>query len=131
MFDELHILCPNRIYPEKSGAYLRTFNIAKLVSEKFNKTCIFAVNENVAYNGKVDGIHLIQGKKYLDVIDKMDYYSRGIFSRDFSFKSLDRAFYNKNDVLFQIEDPLFYNLLKKKGIKKYVLDEHNVCWKLL
>jgi hypothetical protein len=131
MFDDLHILYPNRIYPEKSGGYLRTFNIAKLASEKFSKTCIFAVNENVTYNGEVDGIHLIQGEKYSNVIDKIDYYSRGIFSRDFSFKSPDRAFYNKNNVLFQIEDPLFYNLLKKKGIKKYVLDEHNVCWKLL
>jgi glycosyltransferase involved in cell wall biosynthesis len=131
MFDELHILYPSRIYPEKSGGYLRTFNIARLVSEKFSKTYILAMDENIEYNGEVDGIHLIQGKKYSNVIDKIDYYSRGIFSRNFSFKSPDRAFYNTNNVLFQIEDPLFYNLLKKKGIKKYVLDEHNVYWKLL
>jgi len=128
---ELHILYPNQIYPETSGGYLRAFNIAKSASERFSKTCIFAVNENVTYNGEVDGIRLIQGKKYSDLIDKMNYYSRGIFSRDFSLKSLNSAFYNKNDVLFQIEDPLFYNLLKEKGIKKYVLDEHNVNWELL
>ena len=65
MYDELHILYPNQIYPEKSGGYLRTFNIAKSASEKFSKTCIFAVNENVTYNGEVDGIHMIQGEKYI------------------------------------------------------------------
>lgn len=131
MFEELHILHPNRIYPEKSGGYLRTFNIAKLLSKKFSKTCIFAVDENVTYNNKIDEIYLIQEKKYSNIIDKMAYYWRGLFSRNFSLKSPERAFYNKNNALFQIEDPLFYNLLKKKNIKKYVLDEHNVNWELL
>ena len=131
MFDRLHILCPNRIYPEKSGVYLRTFNIAKLASEKFIKTYIFAVDENVTCNGEVDGIYIIQGEKYSNAIDKVKYYFEGLFSEDFSLKSPDNAFYNKNNTLFQIEGPFFYNLLKKKGIKKYVLDEHNVYWELL
>ena len=131
MFDELHILYPSRIYPEKSGGYLRTFNIARLVSEKFSKTYILAMDENIEYNGEVDGIYIIQEKKYPNVKDKVKYYIEGLFSRDFSLKSPDKAFYNKNNKLLQIEGPFFYNLLKKKGIKNYVLDEHNVYWELL
>ena len=131
MFDELRILYPNAIYPEKSGGYLRTFNIAKLASEKFKKTYIFSVDENTKYNGEVNGLHITQEKKYLNTIDKVKYYSEGLFSGDFALRSPDSAFHNKNNALFQIEAPLFYNLLKKKGIKKYVLDAHNVCWELL
>lgn len=131
MFDELRILYPNPIYPKKSGGYLRTFNIAKLGSEKFSRTYILAVDENIKYSGEAGEIHIIQEKKYRNLLEKVKYYSKGLFSRDFSLKSPDDAFYNKNNTLFQIEGPFFYNLLKKKNIEKYILDEHNVYWEFL
>jgi glycosyltransferase involved in cell wall biosynthesis len=131
MFDDLCILYPNQIYPGKSGGYLRTFNIAKQASENFSRTYIWAVDENIKYNEEVCGIYMIQEKKYRNALDKIGYYFEGLFSKDFCLKSPDKAFYNNNNSLFQIEGPFFYNLLKKKGIKKYVLDEHNVYWELL
>ena len=33
--------------------------------------------------------------------------------------------------MFQLEGPYFYNLLKRRGVKDYVLNEHNVYWELL
>jgi len=63
MLNKLNILYPIGIYPEKTGGYVRTFNIAKLVSEQFSETTIFAVDENTEYSGRIDNIKIVQKKK--------------------------------------------------------------------
>jgi len=131
MLDELRILFPLQIYPTKTGGVIRTTNIAKLASKKFSKTTIFAVDENIEYENKDDGVYIIQEKKYRNATEKMKYYFESLFSPKFSLKTPDIAFCNKDNAIFQIEDPLFYYALKEKDIKKYVLNEHNVCWELL
>lgn len=131
MFDELRILFPTHIYPEKHGGYYRTFNIAKLASEKFSKTRIFAVGENVEYEGESDGIYITQKKNYSNIVDKGIGDLKALCTKNYSIRMPNQTFYNKKDALFQIEGPFFYNLLKKKGIEEYILDEHNVYWELL
>lgn len=131
MFDELRILFPTEIYPKKHGGYYRTFNIAKLASGKFSKTRIFAVGENVEYEGESDGIYITQKKNYSNIVDKGKGYLKALCPKDYSIRMPNQTFYNKNAALFQIEGPFFYNLLKKKGIEEYILDEHNIYWELL
>lgn len=128
-FKNLHILFPNQLYPETGGALIRTLNIAKLASNSFNDVSIFAADEHTQYINKVDNVNLIQRMKYKNAMDKISYYFCGLFSNNFSLKAPTNAF-NKGDTLFQIEDPLFYNLLRKNDIKNYILNEHNVWWEL-
>lgn len=130
MFNNLNIISHLPVYPEKSGGYLRILNIAKLAAHSFKNTSIFAVDESIEYSGAFDGVNLIQSRKYFNSIDKFNYFYKGLFSKDFSLKTSTQAFQNIGNTLFQIEGPQFYNLLLKKGIKNYVLDEHNVYWEL-
>jgi len=131
MSNELRILFPIQIYPSESGSVNRTINIAKLLSTKFSDTTIFAMDENIEYNGKAGEVRIIQEKKYRNTAEKIKYYFESLFSPKFSLKTPDIAFYNKDNAIFQIDDPLFYYILKEKGIKRYVLNEHNVYWELL
>lgn len=130
MFDNLNIISHLPIYPEKSGGYLRIFNIARLATHSFKNTSIFAVDENIEYSGTLCGINVIQSRKYINSIDKLNYFYRGVFSKNFSLKTSSQAFENTKSSLYQIEGPHFYNLLLQKGIKNYILDEHNVYWEL-
>lgn len=132
MMNELRILYPYKVYPEKDGGYLRTFNIAKLISGKFEVENIFATDETIEYSGIVDGIGIVQEKKYLSAIDKYKYYLEALFSKEHSLRCPNKAFqnYSKDNMVFLLESPYFYNLLKKKHIERYILDEHNVNWEL-
>jgi glycosyltransferase involved in cell wall biosynthesis len=132
ILNELRILHPDQIYPTKSGGYLRTFNIAKIAS-KFIKTSIFSIDEMIEYNNIVNGVNIIQEKKYENRIYKLNHFLEGLFSKNYSPMNTNKAFsyLNPENTIFQIEEPSIYNLLKRKGIKKFILDEHNVCWELL
>jgi len=131
MFDELRILYPGTIYPHGlSGGYLRTFNIAKLLINKFDKICVFANDNNYSYNKNINGIFVVQGKYYKSSLDRFKYYFDSIFLNRFSLKTQDAAFDDMKSSLFQIEGPYYFNLLIKKRIKKYILDEQNVYWEL-
>ena len=131
MSKNLSILYPASLYPKASGGSLRTLNMARLSQNCFQSLCVYCMDENTTYEGDINGVHVFQSYKYRNRIDKYSYYARGLFSRNFSLKSPDYAFDNVNSTIFQLEGPYFYNLLKGKGIKKYVLNEHNVYWELL
>jgi glycosyltransferase involved in cell wall biosynthesis len=131
MFDNLHVLYPVALYPMASGGSLRTLNIARLAQSNFRSVCVYCVDESIEYEGNVDDVHVYQSYKYLGNIDRFSYYAKSLFYRNFSLKSPECAFTNKNSTIFQLEGPYFYNLLKKRGIKTYVLNEHNVYWELL
>ncbi|UTB33114.1 MAG: hypothetical protein NKF70_02245 [Methanobacterium sp. ERen5] len=65
MLNEVRIFYPDQLYPEKiNGGYLRTINLAKLASERF-ETSIFGITEEESYECKRDGINIIQEKNIL------------------------------------------------------------------
>lgn len=130
MFTELRVLHPQSIYPDISGASMRTFNIAKLASSYFAKTTIYSVDEENEYNSNHCGINIIQEKKYGDPFSKYFLQLDRLCNPYYKLRCPTGAFHNGLQALFQIEEPYFYNLLRKKGIKKYILDEHNVYWNL-
>jgi len=113
-----------------SGGYLRTFNIAMLLSNRFDKISVFACDNNFPYKGNISGVFVVQGKYHKSFPDRIRSYLDSFFLNSFSLKSQDAAFDNIQNSLFQIEGPYYLNLLKKKGIKKYILNEHNVYWEL-
>lgn len=129
MLKEVRILYPDQLFPEKiTGGYLRTINLAKLASEKFRTSLFGMAEEN--YTNNRDGIKLIQEKKYKDIKEKIKHFSDGLFSDNYSLmnsKTIFKDFIPENTV-FQIENPLVYNMLKKRKIEDYILDEHNVYW---
>jgi glycosyltransferase involved in cell wall biosynthesis len=129
MINTLHILFPHSIYPFGiTGGSLRTYNIARLARDTFESVAIFASDEHNLYNGEIDGLSVYQRNRYLNRLDQMKYYAEGLLSKKFSFRVPENAFDNKNSVLFQAEGPYFNNLMRKKNIKKFILDEHNVYW---
>jgi glycosyltransferase involved in cell wall biosynthesis len=127
LIKNVSILSSAPLYPNKSGGYLRILNIAKLASMVTNAS-IFAVDEKVEYHGQIEGINLCQSKKYKGALDKLIYQYNGLQSSNFAFRTPKEAFNNLERSLIQIEGPYFYNLLKKKKINNYILDEHNVYW---
>lgn len=128
MVNNLHILYPGSIYPEIIGGSIRTLNIAKLARNNFHSVSIYTADEENLFNGDLDGVLLCQQKKFHNTIDKVQYYAEGLFSKEFSIRIPDIAFDDKESVLFQTEGPNFNNLLKKRNIKKFILDQHNVYW---
>jgi len=130
MSKQIRILFPDQIHQKKlTGGFLRTFNLAKLSSKEF-QTYIFGISETEGYKKKLDGISLVQEKKYNNKLEKLKHYSEGLFSENYSLMTSKKAFidFNPEKTVFQIEGPLAYNLLKKRKINNYVLDEHNVYW---
>lgn len=130
MNNGLRILYPGQLYPEKSGGYLRTFNIAKLALKRFKNITVYGYDRDLKYTNITDNIKLVQTKQFDNNSNKVKYYFSGIFSTRFSLISNDGAFDDPYNTVFQIEGPLFYNLLIKKNIKNYILNEHNVYWEL-
>ncbi len=131
MSDILNVLYPSSLYPTTSGGSLRTLNMARLAQSNFQSVCVYCTDEDITHEGDVNGVHVFQGKRYQNKIDKFFYYAKGLFSQEFSLKSPERAFDSGNSTVFQLEGPYFYNLLKRRGVKDYVLNEHNVYWELL
>ena len=132
MINTLHMLFYHSVYPpEKAGGSLRAFNIARLARNLFESVSIFAADEGNLYNGIFDGISIVQQNRYQNRIDKMKYYTEGLLSKNFSYRVPESAFDHKNSVLFQLEGPFFNNLVRKKNIRKFILDEHNVYWETL
>jgi len=105
--------------------------MARLAQSDFQSVCVYCTDEDITYEGDVNDVHVFQGNKYQNKVDKFFYYAKGLFSQKFSLKSPERAFDSGNPTVFQLEGPYFYNLLKRRGIKDYVLNEHNVYWELL
>ena len=130
MSKQIRILFPDQIHQKKlTGGFLRTFNLAKLSSKEI-QTYIFGISETEEYKKNLDGINLVQEKKYNNKLEKLKHYSEGLFSENYSLMTSKKAFidFNPEKTVFQIEGPLAYNLLKKRKINNYVLDEHNVYW---
>lgn len=128
MTNELCILSSSSLYPQQSGGGVRVLNLAKFGTDVFSRVSILTVDEKTAYERELNGIHLVQAKKYCTPLEKMQYYIDGAFSANFSLKTPDLRPYINNQTLFQIEGPYFYNRLKNMGIKKFILNEHNVHW---
>lgn len=128
---ELRILHEDQIYPEKSGAFLRSFNLAKLASSRF-KTNLYGVNEKIEYQNLIENIYFIQEKKYNNVFNKLKHFTEGLLSKNYSLWYPNAAFkeYNEDETIFQIAGPYLYNYLKKKDIGNFILDEQNVYWEL-
>lgn len=129
MIKHVNILSSNPLYPNKSGGYLRILNIAKLASS-ITDVSLFAVDENIEYYGKIEGINLHQSKKYYGKLDKLRHYYAGLTSNNYSLRTPKEAFSDHKNSLIQIEGPYFYNLLKRQKITNYILNEHNVYWEL-
>jgi len=128
MLNQLNILYPLPFYPGLNGGFLRTFHIAKIASLVFDRTNLIATDERLKYESKIHSLNLIQDLKYTNQLDKLSYFYKGLFSKSFSWRVPQK--YLEEDSFFQIEEPLFYNALIKNGIKKYILDEHNVNWEI-
>jgi glycosyltransferase involved in cell wall biosynthesis len=127
---ELRILHRKGIYPNTSGGSMRTLNIARLAGETFSRTTVFSMDNSADYDGIIEGINVVQEKELHSVSDMFRYYSQAITAKELMVPYTKRAFENPKNVLFQIEDPLLYPLLKKKGISQFILDEHNVNWEM-
>ncbi|MDP3624759.1 MAG: glycosyltransferase family 4 protein [Methanobacteriaceae archaeon] len=124
---ELRILHPDQIYPQKSGGLNRTFQLAKLAADDY-VTSIYGIDEN-EFDDYIEGIRLVQVKKFNNFYDKIKYSFDALFSKQYSIINSKEPIKNliKNTV-FQIEGPYIFNYLKKQGIKNYILDEQNVYW---
>lgn len=131
MTKNLHLLYPASLYPHTAGGSLRSLPLAKLALDCFEDVTIFATDEKIRYEGHIDGVHIVQAIKFNSYLEKLQYFTEGLFSRNFSLKVPKTALYNKNSSIFQLEGPYFYNFLKKQGINKFILDEHNIYWELL
>ncbi|MCE7700033.1 MAG: hypothetical protein K8E24_014820 [Methanobacterium paludis] len=119
MSNEIRILFPEQIYPEKiSGGYLRTINLATLASEQF-KTLLFGMAEGEFYEGKKSGVNLIQETKYKNFCAKLKHFTNGLLSNNYSLMNSKIAFkdFNPKESILQIENPLVYNMLKKRKIE--------------
>ncbi|HBN06085.1 MAG TPA: hypothetical protein DD434_09925, partial [Bacteroidales bacterium] len=91
MPEEVRIVYPDQLYPKRvMGSYLRTFNIAKLASEKF-KTSIFGIASELYENEKC-GVHVIQEKKYENFTTKLKHFSDGLFSDNYSLMDSKTVF---------------------------------------
>jgi len=126
--NELCILCSNPIYPQQSGGALRTYNIAKLGVDAFSRVSVLTVDEKTTYERNVERIHLLQAKKHRTRFDKLQYYFDGVISPSFGLRTPDLEPYINDQTLFQIEGPYFYHTIKKAGVKKFILNEHDVNW---
>lgn len=127
---ELRILHRKGIYPDTSGGSMRTLNLARLSRAFFSDTTVFSMDNNIDYEGMVNGIHIVQEKELHSVSDMVRYYSQAITAKDLIVPYTKRAFENPKNVLFQIEDPLLYPLLKKERIFRFILDEQDVHWEM-
>jgi len=127
---EFRILHRKAIYPDTSGGSLRTLNIARLARGVFSDTTVCSMDNDLDYEGNIDGIHIIQEKELHSVSDIVNYYTRAITAKEPFVPYTKRAFNNPENVLFQIEDPLLYPLLKNESISQFILDEHNVNWEM-
>jgi len=109
---------------------MRTLNIARLARETFSRTTVFSMDNSVDYEGIFEGIDVVQEKELHSVYGMIRYYSQAIIAKELIVPYTKRAFENPKNVLFQIEDPLLYPLLKTERISRFVLDEHNVNWEM-
>jgi glycosyltransferase involved in cell wall biosynthesis len=126
--DKLRILSPDALLPETFGGYIRTMNIAKLLLNVFQEIEVLAVHENYSYDGFIDGIRVIQNKKFKHPFERFHYYLNAFFSKDLVIP--EKSFHNASQFLFQLESPYFYHEIKKAGIKEFVLNEFNITWEM-
>ncbi len=127
---DLRILHRKAIYPEKFGGNLRTLNLARLALGVYDRTTLYSMDNSVDFEGIIDGVPVIQEKEFHNELEKIAYYIHGLTSKELIIPYTKRAFLSSDHSLFQIEDPLFYPLLKKNHISEFILDEHNVNWEL-
>ena len=128
MKTKLFFLSPWRFYPDRFGGILRIENMAKMVRPLFNEVWIHATDEHIYHSSFSDGIHLNQVNKYKNWFDKWKTRSQRLFSKNYGYPIPQSVYPQKNEAVFQIEDPLFYHSLKKAGIDNFILDEQNVNW---
>lgn len=127
---ELRILHPKAVYPDTFGGNLRTINIARLAMGVFHKTTLFSMDNAVSYEGTVDGVPVIQEQEFRNGWERIVFYFHAVTAETLIKPYAQRAFSDKGNSLFQIEDPLLYPLLEKNRISGYILDEHNINWEL-
>jgi glycosyltransferase involved in cell wall biosynthesis len=84
----------------------------------------------IDYEGTIDGVPVIQEKEFHTNGERIRYYFHALTARELVIPYTERAFISAEDSLFQIEDPLFYPLLKKNRISRFILDEHNANWEM-
>ena len=122
---ELRILHRKAIYPSSFGGNIRTINIARLALGVCEDTTVFSMDNNVDFEGTVEGVPFIQEKEFRTDWESLWYYFHALTAKELIIPYTKRAFESLENCLFQIEDPLFYPLLKKNHISRFILDEHN------
>ncbi len=127
---ELRILHRKAIYPGKFGGNLRTLNIARLARGVCEHTTLYSMDNTLDFEGPVEGIPVIQVKEFHNDWERIRYYFQALTARELLIPYTERAFFSVENSLFQIEDPLFYPLLKKNHVSRFILDEHNVYWEM-
>jgi polysaccharide biosynthesis protein PslH len=125
---ELRILHRKAIYPGRFGGNLRTINIARLALAVCERTTLYSMDNAIDFEGMVAGVPVIQEKEFRNGWEKTWYYFYALTARELIIPYTKRAFLSAERSLFQIEDPLFYPLLKQNHISRFILDEHNVNW---
>jgi glycosyltransferase involved in cell wall biosynthesis len=86
------------------------------------------MDNNVDFEGTVEGVPFIQEKEFRTDWESLWYYFHALTAKELIIPYTKRAFESLENCLFQIEDPLFYPLLKKNHISRFILDEHNANW---
>jgi glycosyltransferase involved in cell wall biosynthesis len=130
ILNELRILHRGPIYPDISGGSLRTLNIARIACDFFTDTTVYSMDKNLAYEGNIDGLHLIQEKISLTLAEKLLFYPHALFARELHVPFVKRAFLNPENVFFQIENDVLFPHLRKKRISRFIIDEQNVNWEM-
>lgn len=128
--NELRILHRKAVYPDKFGGNLRTLNLARLALGAFKKTTLYSMDNALDFEGTIEGVPVIQEKEFHHQRDRICYYVNALTAKELVIPYTERAFLSQENSLFQIEDPLFYPLLKKHDITRFILNEHNVNWEL-
>jgi glycosyltransferase involved in cell wall biosynthesis len=130
LLNELRIFHRKAIYPGRFGGNLRSIGLARLASESGIRTTLFSMDNDQDFEGIVEGVPVIQEKEFRSSRKRIGYYLLAPFVRELIIPYTERAFISPEQSLFQIEDPLFFPLLKKKGISRFILDEHNAYWEM-
>jgi glycosyltransferase involved in cell wall biosynthesis len=130
ILNKLRILQRGPIYPDISGGSLRTLNIARIACDFFTDTTVYSLDKNLAYEGDIDGLHIIQENGSLSLAEKFFFYPHALLARELHVPFVKRAFHNPENVFFQIENPSLFPLLRKKRISRFIIDEQNVNWEM-
>jgi glycosyltransferase involved in cell wall biosynthesis len=124
--NDVRLVCvaPDTVVPTANGSAARTLGLADTVRPHLRSVTIQSFSEDPAPSHRPGGVDLVHLTRPTAGLARARYLASALLGPALGYR-FPRGF-GDGDALFQLESPLLFEAARRAGLRRFVLDAHNI-----